>query len=271
MGGTTDILTESLLDSFPPGMFGGEEASGSRNAARMLGIIERLIQESSVQNALLAQYALLQTFPRVESLPPEEGKEGTYTPEPQADILRQYCTALFPESLAGLLPLLNDAEVEILFKNMLLAHETWGHAHGVATLVRTLLEGCLHDAIPVKVLGLVSDDVPIPEVLISHLGRGDQYSALGKNFVLGRRVAIRPKEYAIHVGPISQTQLGRLQEEGWADDTVPSHKLHQIVAVAEPFYLRSRIHYLFEKAGFTLSSALLGKSRLGVVSGEGLA
>jgi hypothetical protein len=261
-----DIAAGSLMDSFPPGMFGGEESPGTRNAYRMLAIVEQLIRESSASNALLARYSLLQTFPRVEVLPPEEGKESDFVPEPMPGILQQFCTALFPESLSGLLPLLNENEIELLLKHVVAGHELWGHAEGVASLVRTFLEGSLHDGVPVRVHALADDDRGIPVELWSHLGAKSEYSALGKNFVLGKRVAVRPKEYTVDVGPISRIQLERLQEDGWAEDTRPSQKLYQLVGVAEPFYLRADIRYLFEKSGFRLYSAMLGKSRLGATA-----
>jgi hypothetical protein len=58
--------------------------------------------------------------------------------------------------------------------------------------------------------------------------------------------------------------LESLQRGGWAEDTTPSQKLYQLVELAEPFYLQAKIHFLFEKSGFILNSAVTGSSRLGL-------
>ncbi len=81
---------------------------------------------------------------------------------------------------------------------------------------------------------------------------------------------VRPRHYDILVGPIASVTLEALQRGGWAEDISPSTKLRQVVEVAEPFYLRGRVRFLFEKSGFLLKSAVLGKNRLGIVAGEGL-
>jgi hypothetical protein len=255
---------EPLEVSFPAGMFSADESPGSLSAARMLRIIEKMIQESSAHNALLGRYALLQTFPRLEEVEESRPARDQFVSEAVPDILRQYCKALCPNSFVDVFDSFSELELEVFLKSYLHAHETWGHHQGVATLVRTMLESCTHYALPVIVRGLEGQECVVPDDLISHLGREKQFSFLGKNFLLGRRVVVRPPRYDVLVGPISIMSLESLQRGGWAEDTTPSQKLYQLIELAEPFYLRAKIHFLFEKSGFILNSAVTGSSRLGL-------
>ncbi len=257
--------SETLEMSFPIGMFDEKGMPGQENAIRALRIIENIIQEASLQNAQHARFALLQSYPRFI------GHEGLTKNEAEAvrstskDFVRRYCTALAPAWYAEIFSTLDDDEMEVFLKNYLYGHESWGHPRGVATMVQSMLESCLHEQIPVDVHTLAAEERAIPEDLHSKLGRKEHFSCLGRNFMIGKRVQSRPEFYDITIGPVTTTQLETFQRVGWADGTRPTEKLYRLVALAEPFYLYGKLRFLFEKVGFVLGNASVGRSRLGVV------
>jgi hypothetical protein len=263
-----DVMTahvEGLESSFPMGMFDADQSPGSSSATRALQIIEKIVHEASIQNALYARYALVQLLPRFmrDERSAQAGGESFLVDVP--DFVRQYAAALSPDWYSDFFSLLTDEEVEIFLKHYLHAHETWGHSEGIGDLVRTMLESSLHAAVPLLVRELEEEDRPIPTELYSKLGRKENHSYLGKNFVLGKRVVCRAERYEIVVGPIGPVQLDAFQRAGWAEGIQASQKLYRLVEFAEPFYLRAEINFLFERVGFVLGKAETGRDRLGIV------
>ena len=262
-----DVMGErELLElSFPTGMFDDVSGAGSENALRALRIIERIIRESSAQNAQHARFALLQSFPRFIEREGLTKNEAEVVRQASKDFVRKYCLSLSPAWYSEIFSTLNDDEIEVYLKNYLYGHETWGHPRGVAAMVKSMLESSLHDGVIVDVHRLDGEERAIPEELHSRLGHKENYSYLGKNFMIGKRVESRPEWYEITVGPITTVQLEVFQRAGWADGTRPTEKLQQLVELTEPFYLRGKPRFLFERVGFVLGKALVGRSRLGIV------
>jgi hypothetical protein len=256
---------ELLELSFPIGMFGDEGGTGAGNALRALRIIEGIIGEATVQNAQYARFALLQSFPRFIEHEGLTKNEIDAVRAASKDFVRKYSSALSPAWYAELFPALNGDEIEVYLKNYLFAHEMWGHPQGVAAMVKSMLESSLHDDVIVNVYPLAGEERGIPEELHSRLGRKENFSYLGKNFMIGRRVDARPESYEIAIGPITTTQLEVLQRAGWADGTRVTEKLARLVEFTEPFYLRGRLRFLFERVGFVLGTASVGRGRLGLI------
>jgi hypothetical protein len=255
---------EALESSFPMGMFDDVAGIGAANALRLLRIVEKIVRETSMQNALYARYSLLQSFPRFaeyEGLP----KSTLETTRGIADFVRRYTLALAPSWYEETVSTLSDDETEVFLKNFLQGHETWGHPHGVARMVQSMLECSLHEHVPVRVNDLMGEERTIPDQLHSRLGHKESFSRLGKNFVLGHRVQTRPTLYEIVVGPITTAHLETFRRSGWADGTRPTQKLHHLVGQSEPFYLHGNVRFALEKVGFVAGKAEVGKSRLGVV------
>lgn len=259
------VETESLESFFPMGMFDADRSPGSSNAVRALRMIEKIVREASIQNTLYARYALVQLLPRFmrDERSAQAGGESCLVDVP--DFVRQYSVALSPDWYAEIFSLLTDEEVETFLKHYLHAHETWGRPEGIGDLLRTTLESSLHAPVPLVVRELEGEDRPIPTELYSRLGRKENHSYLGKNFVLGRRVVCRPQRYQIVIGPIGPVQLDAFQRAGWAEGTHASQKLYRLVEFAEPFYLHAEIHFLFERVGFVLGKAETGRDQLGIV------
>jgi hypothetical protein len=250
-----------LESLFPPGMFSEEDSPASKQAVEVIRVIEKLILTGSRQSTLLSRYALLQTLPRIIQ---KRKEAGSYK---EIDImegfLRQFCYSLSPEWHWEFLAELNEDEIEVFFKNYLLSHELWGKTEGAALLVRTILESVVHCEIRVNVNPMEIEDREIPEDKISMLG--NRFSTMGEDFSLGKRYFSRPGTYHIYVGPISFQILGKFQEAGWADDTNPSPKLNKLVEFAEPYFLKSDIHFILATKGFNLGKARIGEDRLGEV------
>jgi len=251
-----------LESSFPPGMFDTDESAGSGQAVEALRVIEKLILSGSKQNVLNSRYALLQTFTRQIE---EESKTEPISKD--LDLLkgfiRKYCVSLCPDWYSDFLKQLSDEESEVFFKNYLTAHESFGHPDGVADLLRTMLESIAHHPVQVKVKNLEKQNRKIPKDMLTLLGR--QYSTLGENMVPGKRFNSRPGYYDINIGPVFIDTLELFQKTGWATDIYASKKLCRLAEFAEPFYLRTRIHFILAKKGFEIGKATLGVDRLGSV------
>lgn len=255
-------VREPLESLFPPGIFSDFDSAGSKNAMRALRIMEKMVQEAVVRNTLYARFSLLQSFPRLGK---DEGGKGTG--QVAADFVRQYCVALCPDSYAEFLSSLSDDEIEVFLKNYVHAHETWAHPHGVAALVRTMLESSLHGPVNVRIPSLEGEDRVVPEDLHSMLGRRERYSTLGRNFILGRRCTSRPTGFEVLIGPITPAELQSFQRSGWAEGSAPGWKLRRLAEFAAPFYMSTNLRFLFEAKGFVLGKASVGSHRLGVVGG----
>ena len=259
---TIRIVTEPLEDSLPPGMFAPDGDAGAQNALRAFRIVEGIIRERSAQNALMARLALLQSFPRLSEGPRRE-ESAVVLDAPE--FVRQYALALAPSWYAEYIAELSDDQAEILLKHALSAHEIWGHAGGVGDLVRSMLEASAHAPVRVEVRPLEGEQRPIPTEQLSMLGRKENFARLGKDFALGRTVFSRPERYGIFVGPLSRDILESFRKEGWAEGSHPSRKLERLAELAEPYYLRARIHFLLESttSGFVLAQGILGTGALG--------
>ena len=245
-----DVTAEPLEASLPPGMFAPDGGQGAQNAVRALRIIESIILETTKESAIAARHALLQSFPR--------GNDSS-------QFVRQYALALCPPWYAEFIAELKEEEVEILLKHALHGHERWGHPEGVGALVRSMLEHSLHGPVPVEVKKLRGEEHMIPAQQHSLLGKKEKYSALGKDFLLGKRVLSRPERYEIVVGPVAPEEMEAFRKSGWAEGSKPSYRLIRLTEFAEPFYLHARIQFLLRStaAGFVLSRAVLGKGGLG--------
>jgi len=245
-------------------MFARDGAPGAQNALRAFRIVEGIIRERSSINALTARFALLQSFPRMaEAVKREEGSQAVVLDAP--DFVRHYALALSPSWYGEFITGLSDDQVEILFKHVLQAHETWGHTEGIGALVRSMLEASAHAPVRVEVRELEGEERAIPLEQLSMLGRPENFPHLGKDFALGRTIVSRPERYDIRVGPLGRDILESFRKEGWAEGSHPSRKLERLVEFAEPFYLRARIRFLLESAtsGFVLAHGVLGTGALG--------
>ncbi len=258
----------SLESLFPAGMFDGSGTAGSGSALQVLRIIEELIKEETSYNALLSRYSLLQTFPRPDTGEQHSPREKERRSENPGVFFRGYCSAIMPQWYDKFLGALSDSELEVFLKNYLFAHELWGHPQGIALLVRTMMEQCIHLATPVHVDKLRGHSRPIPAHLHSLLGSQDQYSLLGRDLVLGSHFNSRPDHYRVTIGPISMPSLEKLQQGGWAEGTQATRRLHDLVGFASPFYFQSTVVILLETVGCVLGRVALGKDRLGTVTAE---
>ena len=261
----TGVNISSLESFLPIGMIDAGGSNEANNAARALEILEILIKQSGYQQALFTRYSLLQSVPRCEA---EKFKiDPAYKDlEDIPDFIRQYCEALCPKWYHRFFAKLTENEIEIFLKNYVHAHETWGHPEGIATLVRSMLENCGHQHIPVDIRPWEGQQRQIPDDLLTRLGNASRFSTLGENFVLGKRYTSRPEYYEIIIGPISSRTIDKFQNAGWAIQTEPSEKLIQLVEFAEPFYLKARVKFILETIGFILGNAILSKSKLGLVT-----
>jgi len=258
------LTAEPLEDSLPPGMFAPGGAPGAQSALRAFRIVEGIIRERSAINALTARFALLQSFPRMaEAAKREEGSPAVMLDAP--DFVRQYALALSPSWYGDYIAGLSDDQVEILFKHVLQAHETWGHTEGIGALVRSMLEASVHAPVRIEVSDLEGGERAIPPEQLSLLGRPKNFPHLGKDFALGRNIFSRPERYEIRVGPLGRDALESFRKDGWAEGSHPSRKLERLVEFAEPYYLRARIRFLFESStsGFVLAHGVLGSGALG--------
>jgi hypothetical protein len=241
--------TETLL---PEGLF-DERSPGSAKALNALRTIEMLIKETNAENAVLARYAWLQSFPRLTH---DDSRNSVGD-----GFVSRFGQALCPSTFRELLDSLSDDETEAFLKNYLVAHETWGHPEGLGSLVKTMLESYVHQNVPVEVLQLKGEERAIPEPLQSLLG--SRMSRLGKDLVLGRHAICRPARYEIIIGPISHSTLRTIQLAGWANETHATPKLQRLTDFAEAFYHRAMIRFVLESSGLSLGVAVLGSSRLG--------
>ena len=257
-----------LEDLFPIGMFNKDISFDAGNAERAFGVLEKLITDSALKNALLSRYALLQIFPRMHS----ERNDGSQTFETLHEnipnYLSNYTESLCPTWFKDFINTLAEDQAEVFLKNYLHGHETWGHPEGIATLVRTMLESSCQNSVNVVVKQLEFEERQIPEIWQSHLGNKEKRSVLGSDFILGKGYRSRPRFYSIEVGPINLRTLEKFHRSGWATETNASKKLYRLVEFAEPFYLHARIHFILEKIGFILAHSTLGKDKLGLVESE---
>jgi len=74
-----------------------------------------------------------------------------------------------------------------------------------------------------------------------------------------------PEILDIFVGPILMSTLRQFQDAGWAEDIYPSDKLKQLASFTEPYYLKTRIHFILATEGFKLGVSRLAADRLGTV------
>ncbi|GEM_PF-2566607 len=260
--------TVPLQSLFPGGMFDPDASPGAGNASRALSIIESLIKESTARNALLSRYALLQSFPRIVS-DPDAGTEKLHgVDDAPAGHGRGYAGALTPEWYQSVLAAFDENEVELFLKIFLLGHEIWGHADGIALVVRMVVEHVAGTPVPVVVEHLKGEEKRVPEHLQSRLGSYDNFTTLGKDFVLGNRFLCRPEHHHIRIGPISLRLLEKLQQHGWAEETRASRKLESLVEIASPFYFHAKIHIVIETIGCVLGRVMLGQDRLGTVASD---
>lgn len=260
--------TVPLQSLFPAGMFDPEQNPGTSNAWRAITLLESLIKESTAQNALMARYALLQSFPRIVPDPDATTEHFHNLDDLPADYVRQYAGALFPAWFDQVLASLDEVESEVFLKAFLSGHELWGHPEGLVILVRAMMEQCTQTAVRVTAEPLTGDVRPVPDQLLSRLGAHDRYSALGRDFVLGRQFRSRPLHYHVTVGPITLRSLEKLQQKGWADDIRASQKFHRLVELVTPFYFQATIHILLETVGYVLGVATIGRDRLGLVAND---
>lgn len=255
-----------LLDQFPFGTFDPEESVASANAYRAFIIIEDLICRELTGQALLARLSLLQTFPRLLQSSRDPQKQSVTRGDDLSNFVHQYSAALCPRWYNKILSKLTPEEAEVFLKNYLTAHELWGHVRGITTLVKSMLENCAHQEIPVACQLLKPEERAIPTNMLSELKKS--YSTLGVDFALGAKFLARPQVFEIRIGPITRRSLEKIQSLGWANGTDASAKLNELIGVASPFYLSSRTRILLAQTGFNLGGVPLGKSQLGYVDAE---
>lgn len=249
---------KNLLDYFPSLIF-SDASEIESNAISSIKILQQLIDENIGNTVDMTRYANFQLFERSTKKNNVSDLKKNATELP--DFYQNFGKFILPTKYHDYFDMLNQNESEVFMKLFLSAHNYWGKAEGISILVKTMLESVVGFDISVRIDDLNYEYRPIPENIISHLG--SKNSDLGQNMVLGSSFKCRPRNYDIYVGPINFQTLDKFVDYGWCEDISASYKLIRLVELAEPYYLRARIHILLDKVGFTLGESKIGMDRLG--------
>ncbi len=248
----------SLPYMLPPGIFASDDDTTAGDQARTaFAALQSVIDRTSLRNAALLRFALLQALPRMIET---DASEQLGLP---ADFLRRYFHSIAPQWYTEVIDRLSEAESEVLLKLYVTAHEFWGMLSGIGIIARALLEACVNAEVPVRVETLTGEVRAIPPEQQSKLGQ--RFAALGVDFTAGRSFLCRPRRYRIIVGPVSWAKLRLFQAHGWACDLREGDKLRNVLALAEPYYLQAEVHFLVTMIGFVAGRARLGRDKLGQV------
>jgi len=255
------IEKSKLEDNFPPGIFDENKNDNYNSSSFILRIIDDLIKENCKWNIYILRNFLLHCF-SYRTFANEDIFYDIDLNIINENFINNFLKTITPNYYHSLIDTLSNEESEIILKNYLIAHQSWGKSIGVIQLVKSIIEYSLQRSINIQLNSFIQNKKEINENIISRLNLKN--SNLGQNFILGNEFNSMSDIIEILIGPISYSELSILEKFGYAEGIKPSNKIINISKLCEPYYMNIKINFIILTKGFILGTSTLKSEKLGL-------